>query len=129
MQGFLGKLQLAKLEEANERRRQTYAYVRNNVSSNPNISLPNQDTSAFAIPVLCKNKEILEECIEKCKILGIETRPMVAGNMAKQPFFSEYTDGRSLLGADYVHHYGFYMPNHPDITDEERNDLCDAISV
>jgi CDP-6-deoxy-D-xylo-4-hexulose-3-dehydrase len=129
IQGFLGQIQLRKVDDANKRRKQTYAYIRERMRANPNITLPNQDTSAFAIPVICKSPAILNACIENCTRMGIETRPLVAGNMAKQPFFLPYHDGRDLPGADLLHVCGFYMPNHPDITDEERSDLCDAIDV
>jgi CDP-6-deoxy-D-xylo-4-hexulose-3-dehydrase len=58
---------------------------------------------------------------------GIEVRPIVAGNMARQPFF-KYEVG-PLPNADIIHTRGFYMPNHPDLTEEEQSDLCDVFAV
>jgi CDP-6-deoxy-D-xylo-4-hexulose-3-dehydrase len=129
LQGFLGQIQLGLLDGANEKRRETYAYIRSRVQGHSDILMPNQDTPAFAIPVVCRTPEILARCVEACRRLGIEVRPMVAGNMARQPFFQPYHDGRELPGADRLHTCGFYMPNHPDLTDAERNDLCEALSI
>lgn len=129
IQGFLGQIQLCKVDKANQRRRETYNYVRSRMANNTQVTLPDQDTSAFAIPVICKDRQVLEKCIQNCNRLGIETRPMVAGNMARQPFFAPYKDERNMVGAETIHLYGFYMPNHPDLTEDEKNDLCNAISV
>lgn len=127
LQGVLGQHQLTCIEEANRIRADMYRYIRTTVSENPDISLPNQDTPAFAIPVVCASSSIRDRCIARCKELGIEIRPLVAGNMAHQPFFKTFYDGRPLPGADRLHKCAFYMPNHPDITDAERNDLCKAL--
>jgi CDP-6-deoxy-D-xylo-4-hexulose-3-dehydrase len=45
----------------------------------------------------------------------VETRPIVAGNLARQPVcdvFPELQDA-SLPGADIVHERGFYLGLHP----------------
>jgi CDP-6-deoxy-D-xylo-4-hexulose-3-dehydrase len=127
LQGLLGQHQLQHIDDANRIRAETYTFVREAVADSLDVTLPAQDTPAFAIPVVCATPEVRDRCVAKCRDLGIEIRPLVAGNMARQPFFHMLHDGRSLPGADHLHEFAFYMPNHPDLTDEERNDLCAAL--
>ena len=59
---------------------------------------------------------------------GIETRPIVAGNIARQPvckLFPELQDD-NLPGADQVHNRGFYIGLHPV---EDNKKLDRIISV
>ncbi len=129
LQGVLGQHQLKRIDFANSIRSATYRYVYDRLASSKDIYLPPQNTPAFAIPVVCKTSEIRDRCIEKCHTLGIEIRPLVAGNMARQPFFHSIHDGRPLPNADLLHDCAFYMPNHPDLTESERNDLCNALTI
>jgi CDP-6-deoxy-D-xylo-4-hexulose-3-dehydrase len=129
LQGVLGQHQLKRINSANSIRRANYRYIRDSLDSSKDVYLPDQDTPAFAIPVVCRTPEIRDRCIEKCQTLGIEIRPLVAGNMARQPFFKDLHDGRILPNADLLHHCAFYMPNHPDLTETERNDLCNALTI
>ena len=118
LQGLIGSIQLKYVDEANENRKRSYARVFDSIDSK-DLMLPNQHVSAFAIPVICSSPEIRDEYVKKCKKLGIETRPIVAGNMNRQPFFKEYVSEKLLPVADKIHTCGFYMPNHPDLTDSE----------
>jgi CDP-4-dehydro-6-deoxyglucose reductase, E1 len=127
LQGVLGQHQLKHIDSANETRRATYAYIRKAVENASHIRIPSIDTPAFAIPVVCDSEQTRTLLVARCRERGIETRPLVAGNMARQPFFQPYHDGRVLPAADMLHTHAFYMPNHPDISEEERNDLWKAI--
>lgn len=46
---------------------------------------------------------------------GVETRPIVAGNLARQPAMEKFPElqDRALPGADIVHDTGFYLGIHP----------------
>ena len=73
--------------------------------------------SWFAFPVLVKksapfNREDLTSYLE---ISGVETRPVVAGNIARQPGFKKLMPNQnlSLPGADIIHEQGFYIGIHP----------------
>lgn len=122
LQGLIGSIQLKHVDVANENRRRSYARVFDSIDSK-DLMLPNQHVPAFAIPVICSSPELRDTYIKKCRDMGIETRPIVAGNMNRQPFFKEYANETPLPVADKVHTCGFYMPNHPDLTEEEINYL------
>lgn len=118
LQGLIGSIQLKHVDVANENRKRSYARVFDSIDSK-DLMLPNQYVSAFAIPVICSTQELRDTYVKKCKEMGIETRPIVAGNMNRQPFFKQYMSQLPLPVADKVHTCGFYLPNHPDLTEEE----------
>jgi CDP-4-dehydro-6-deoxyglucose reductase, E1 len=73
--------------------------------------------SWFALPIV-----LTEDCpFGKAELLvhleaqGIETRPIVAGNLARQPVCQVLADLKdaNLPGADVVHERGFYLGLHP----------------
>ena len=118
LQGLIGSIQLKHVDVANENRKRSFARVYDAIDSK-DLMILNQYVPAFAIPIICSTKEIRDSYVKKCKEMGIETRPIVAGNMNRQPFFKEYMNETPLPVADKIHTCGFYLPNHPDLTEEE----------
>jgi CDP-6-deoxy-D-xylo-4-hexulose-3-dehydrase len=123
LQGLIGCIQLKHVDDANENRRKSFAKIRSVATG-----VPDQDVPAFAIPIMCSSPEERELYVKKCRDLGIETRPIVAGNMNRQPFFKEYSSQHPLPNADRVHECGFYIPNHPDLTEEEIDYLSSVFN-
>jgi CDP-6-deoxy-D-xylo-4-hexulose-3-dehydrase len=77
----------------------------------------NVDCSWFAFPIIVNkqapfSKKDINDFLE---MNGVETRPVVAGNLARQPgvaLFSEISFD-ALGGADFIHKQGFYLGIHP----------------
>lgn len=81
--------------------------------------------SNFAIPIVCRNKIIFERLIKRFLESGVEVRPIIAGNLTLQPFFTKYIktkyDSKDLINVNMVHNLGFYFGNNPDLTRKEIN--------
>jgi CDP-6-deoxy-D-xylo-4-hexulose-3-dehydrase len=77
----------------------------------------NGECSWFAFPVLVKKSAPFtrEDITSQLEKLGVETRPVVAGNIARQPGFKNLLPGfdTNLPGADLIHEQGFYIGIHP----------------
>jgi CDP-6-deoxy-D-xylo-4-hexulose-3-dehydrase len=60
---------------------------------------------------------------------GVETRPLVAGNLARQPALSRvpHRVAGPLPGADLIHEQGLYVGIHPGLGDNEVAFLADAL--
>jgi CDP-6-deoxy-D-xylo-4-hexulose-3-dehydrase len=73
--------------------------------------------SWFAFPVLVNPEAPFtrSELVSHLETQGIETRPVVAGNLGRQPAVQRLVgiSTGSLPGADSVHEYGFYLGIHP----------------
>jgi CDP-6-deoxy-D-xylo-4-hexulose-3-dehydrase len=75
----------------------------------------------FGFPVLCAAKEERRRLKEHLTQHEIETRPVVAGNLARHPAFRHirHRIPRPLRGADEVMERGIYWGSHPMMRDEE----------
>jgi len=87
------------------------------------------DTSAsFCLPIICKNKELLEKLKKLMTEYGIEYRPIVSGNLLKHPFLSKYTltSLRENPNVDKLTECGVYIGNNQFVS--KRNlELLDKI--
>jgi len=89
------------------------------------------DCSWFAFPIMVDEQAGVSksELVTHLEKSGIETRPVVAGNLAKQPAtktMKEITTGY-LPGADEVHNRGFYIGLHPIEMGSELERVWDVI--
>ena len=73
----------------------------------------NSQCSNFCFPLVCKTESIAN----KLKVIfderGIEHRPIISGDLLKQPFLSNYeiTTNKKYLNIDLVHLNGIYLGN------------------
>lgn len=122
--GFLGQYQMQFLEENIRVREQNYLRMEKVYANNPDFILLRHDhistLSTFAFPMVCKTPELRAHYLQRLVDAGVEIRPMIAGNMQRQPFYSKYAKNMyDLPGADMMHYNGFYCGNYPELTDEE----------
>lgn len=131
--GFLGLFQMQFLDENIKRRQENFKYIERFVEKNDDfIHLDHSHISLlsnFAFPMLCKTPELRDHYLSQFSGAGIEIRPIIAGNMAKQPFFKKYVSREfRLQGADVLHDCGFYCGNYPELTASDLETICSAIS-
>lgn len=123
--GFLGLYQLQFLDDNIKIREKNYLELEKIMKANIDfISLNHNNItllSTFAIPIVCKTPELRERYLAQFSGAGIEIRPMIAGNMQKQPFYKKYVQQQyELPNTDFLHYNGFYCGNYPELT---ANDL------
>lgn len=130
--GFLGQYQLQFLDETIRKRQENFLRVEAAIKKNKDLHLlqhSHQTTvSTFAFPIVCKDVQRKPEYLERFMSAGIEVRPMIAGNIQKQPFYAKYvTDFYDLPGTDLLHYNGFYCGNYPELTDEDLDTIIGCI--
>jgi len=121
---YIGNIQIGYWDEIVERREQNWKEVSQVIDNNPdlhNISTSKMDKiSNFAIPVITKSKDLFMKYKQVFENNEIEIRPIIAGNIALQPFLREYLAGQpDCPTAQYVHENGFYFGNNPELTSDE----------
>lgn len=122
--GFLGLYQMQFLEENIKAREINYLHLEKTIRRNPDMIPLQRDhlsvLSPFAMPILCKTPELKDHYLDQFAGAGVEIRPMIAGNIQRQPFYSRYVHSRyDLPGTDFIHDCGFYCGNYPDLTGSE----------
>ena len=122
--GFLGNIQLKYLNRINKLRENNFKRLSGKLYTNSNyISTDSSHidfVSNFAVPIVCKNTKVKDDLVEKCKG-RVEIRPMVGGDITKQPFFKKHSvKGFSYCkNAQFVHKNGLYFGNNPELTEKD----------
>lgn len=122
VQAAIGRVQLRRLREFNRTRERAFnlfvEMVDPTLVTTPQI-VPGACPSWFGLPLLVDDRDGLAAHLEAH---GVETRPILGGNLARQPVAREghFTSGH-LPGADHIHDHGLFIGLHPDSTyDIER---------
>ena len=127
LQAFLGIRAIDKLDRYAQRRNKNFDIYLQNINQNI-LKIRNEADnfiSNFAFPVVTHNKEkIIKRLIEN----NIETRPLIAGNMAAKPMWIEKYGKVSLPNCETVDKFGFYVPNHQDLTESDILKICKIIN-
>jgi len=125
LQAHIGLRAIDKLDKYSLIRNSNFNYYISNIKTNElDLQIdPNNFISNFAMPVLSKDKETIVKNLIKN---NIECRPLIAGNLANKPFWYEYFDKPQLVNCELIDKYGFYVPNHQDLS---NNDLDKVIEI
>lgn len=137
IQAGFGLHQLAKLPAFSERRRALAGRVFDYIDAAPFLTRPLVAPPAracwMALPIVVDaaapfSRDDLARHLEGA---GVETRPIVAGNLARQPAARLMPENRlragHLPGADAVHQQGMYLGLSPMIGDEIIDRLCETL--
>lgn len=123
---FLGCEQVKFLDEIVDKRIINFNEFVNTVNSNNdfyNLKYNHiEKLSNFAIPVICKSKEILEKYIDIFTKNWIEIRPIVGWDLTQQLFWKNiYGENNIDTNAKLIHEQWFYFGNSPEYTKDEIN--------
>lgn len=123
--GHIGNIQVKFLNEIIKKRQDNFMRMAVPIYKQTNKYYPIKFNhldflSNFAFPIICKSQKIRDALAEKCNG-KIEIRPIVGGDMTKQPFFSKYIKKNPAgnQNARLVHEQGLYFGNNPELTKKE----------
>jgi CDP-6-deoxy-D-xylo-4-hexulose-3-dehydrase len=130
--GFLGLYQLQFLDGNISTREKNYLFLEEIIKSNSDLVLLQHDhirvLSTFAFPIVCKTAELRDQYLAQFSGAGIEIRPMIAGNMQRQPFYSKYVKNNyALPGVDFLHENGFYCGNYPELSESDIQTISSCL--
>lgn len=125
LQAFLGLRAIDKIEPYSTIRNQNLTYYCESISNNM-LSITNSTehfNSNFAYPYL---HEARDSIAAELKQNNIDCRPLIAGNMARNPMWTGSTD--NLPNADTINDYGMYLPNHQCMTRDDILQIADIVN-
>ena len=137
LQASFGLHQLLKLPMFNDRRVEMATKFYQFIDRAPYLSRPIVHPKAnaiwFALPVLVSESAPFsrDEITNYLESHGVETRPIVVGNITRHPVASLFKElqGRTFPGADLVHKQGFYLGLSPLCTDPTLDRLLDCLDA
>jgi CDP-6-deoxy-D-xylo-4-hexulose-3-dehydrase len=127
LQAYIGLRAIDKLDNFSKIRNENFNYYVSNIKNN-DLDLHNNPSnfiSNFAMPILSKNRNSIVETLIKN---NIECRPLIAGNLANKPFWYENFPKPTLKNCELLDAYGFYIPNHQDLTTNDLNKIIQIIN-
>jgi CDP-6-deoxy-D-xylo-4-hexulose-3-dehydrase len=127
LQAFIGLRSIDKLDEYVENRNKNFKLYKSLIDNNELKVMDNNSNfiSNFAYPIVNKNRvNIIEKLIKN----NIEVRPLIAGDISKNPMWIKKYGKISLPNCQLINEFGFYVPNHQDLTSEEINFIVDIIN-
>jgi len=135
---ILGINELRRIDKYVEIRNRNYEEYKNRLKSlDDKIQIQNLEDekksfrSSFSFGFFIKdiNKYPKRKVIEYLKYHGIESRPLLAGNLARHPFYSLYceTPKVELINSDKIHYGGVYLPNHQNLNKDDIGYINDHL--
>lgn len=119
----LGLSQLKRLDKFIENRKSAYSKYVYITNRNENFYpvVENKGNSSFCFPFICKTKEIKKKLICLFEENGIEYRPIVGGNLLRQPYLKGYhiECPGDIVNVDILHENGVYIGNNQFVTNED----------
>lgn len=86
---------------------------------------------AFGFYLKEQNKYSRKALVKHLHENRIESRPLVAGNLARHPFYPLYCEkpNTELSNADKIHFGGMYLPNHQNLTESDIDYVCEKLTA
>ena len=122
----LGLSQLKRLDRYIQKRNENYkkfVELISKYSIDFYVPLVPQTCSNFCFPLICRTKQLADRLKVILDEVGIEHRPIIGGNLLKQPFLSGHkiTTQKDNLNVDYIHNNGIYLGNNQFVGKNEIN--------
>lgn len=136
VQGAFGMHQIKKLDSLIKIRVRTARYWKRRLSSYSRYIMLPPDARGFknvymTYPItVIKNRYFdKDDLVSNLEKHGIETRPVMAGNMVRQPAMRhiQYRISAKLINSDYIMKNSFLIGNHQEIDDKKRKYVADVI--
>ena len=136
LNAVIGLNQLKRLDENVKRRRENYDLFLSGLNKEKYYTDFKHDGNsnyAFVILLRKKYKYLYEHVVGMLKEENVEFRRGTAGggNLTRQPFLKMVLAGidpADFVNVDYIHHYGLYTGNYPDLPKEKIMTLTQLLN-
>jgi CDP-4-dehydro-6-deoxyglucose reductase, E1 len=128
LQAFIGLRQMEKAAWVAERRNRNHLRYAENLKGHVEFQ-DWGDTNPVSISfgALARDTEHRREIVNRLVAAGIETRIFSAGNLGRHPFWTDVQEEFRAPVSDKIHSCGFFVPNYPELTDEEVDYICSVV--
>ena len=121
----LGLSQLPKLDTFIETRNRNYARFLAMCRKHERhlILVDRPGISSFVLPFIMRDADRRRPLQQFVREHGIESRPLISGNLLRQPFLEQYYDAGQFKTADFLHTHAFYIGNNQFVDDAKLDVL------
>lgn len=125
LHAVIGLSQLTKIDEYINIRNENYlGYLDAIEIIKDRLYIPSSvGVSSFCLPFIFRNPDDRKYYQQKFEMQGIETRPILGGNLLRHPCFKDYGYYMDYGNAEIVHQCGFYIGNNQFVNSNRINIL------
>jgi CDP-6-deoxy-D-xylo-4-hexulose-3-dehydrase len=129
-QAVLGIEQLKRIDKYIKIRNQNYQLFLNECKNYKNylITIDKLGISSFVLPFFFKIKKYKNNFQEIIKDAGIESRPLISGNLLRQPFLSKYFFNGEFVNSEFIHENAFYIGNNQFVNKTRLHKLFEIMN-
>jgi CDP-6-deoxy-D-xylo-4-hexulose-3-dehydrase len=121
---FIGLLDFSRVNGYIKKRHKIYNQIVELLGKD-NLILPKEflerTAVPFCFPVLSKDKNFIDTVLSFCRKEGVETRPIISGNLLRQTCYKKYDDYKKFKNSEFLHQNGFYIGIFPSLKDSVIN--------
>ena len=127
LNAVLGLRQLARLDDFIRIRNRNFGHYVGLCRRYPEelVALDAKTGSSFAFAFLFKDRAKKAAFQKVIGEAGIESRPLIGGNLLRQPFLRRYYTPAEFPNADFLHTNSFYIGNNQFVTEERMQALAE----
>jgi CDP-6-deoxy-D-xylo-4-hexulose-3-dehydrase len=123
---FIGLLDFKRIHNYIKNRAKVFDKI-SNILKNKSLILPkklkNRLAVPFCYPIVSSDKKLVNNLLSFCKENGIETRPIISGNLLRQTCYQKYGKYLNYPNSEFLHNHGFYIGVYPSLNDKIINIL------
>lgn len=130
LQAKIGLGQLKKFDRVVGRRVENHRVYQQRFEGSKDFTIqrnPKAETASISFCALAKSQEHRAKVVAAMRGKNIETRSIGGGNMSRQPFWKNLYGSQVFPMADRVHETGIQMPNHPILSTDDIEYICDVV--
>ena len=130
LQAFIGIEQIKKLDETVKKRNSNFKLYQQLIKNEywKIKEFNNVFVSNFAYPVISKDRESFDKTVNALYKNKVEIRPLICGSIGQQPFWKNMFGKKNLFFANIIHYRGLYLPNNPQIAEEQIEFICNIVN-
>ena len=128
LQAFLGIRQVKKAKWAADQRNKNHRLYAEKLEGHVEFQKWGDDVPvSISFGALADSTEHRREIVTRLVEHGIETRIYSAGNLGRHPFWTDLYEEFEDEQSDKIHACGFFIPNYPELTEEEIEFICNVV--
>lgn len=128
---FIGLMDLERVQLYTERRVMFYNLFRSHLNSASYLlpfDRPHTMDVPFCLPVVCIDAKARRPALGLCTQLGIETRPIISGNLLRQTSYRRFGQPDKFPNAEFLHNHGFYVGLYASLKENQVIELAHKLN-
>jgi CDP-4-dehydro-6-deoxyglucose reductase, E1 len=133
---FIGLQDIKRIDQYHRRRVNLYSLFRTKTAGFyrglvlPKVFTSLREHSPFCLPIIYKepSQQKVTDMKGICNELGIETRPVISGNLLRHTCFQAYDKPWNFPVSEHLNNFGFYVGLHNKVTTNQVSELADNLN-